>query len=161
MRPKQLTTEFQKSIFPESDQEAPWQEVDQVKRHYLMMPFYPFRTLCPRDLASFPITRTNEITNSSPIFPAHTQIDITFKKRNVDNFLKFMLPCNLEPSAGTSASNLTADQNNSAKKFSIVTINAANERVTSNYQITNVNIVLTDLFLPVSFFNYIVFFYNY
>lgn len=141
---KNVPSQKQKCLFPQSDANRPYAEPDQLHRYYMSMPFYPFRTLCPRDLSSFPITRNNELTSSSPIFPANTQIDITFKKRNVTNFLDFMLPFNLNPKFGSAQEGITTAERYDALKFRVGV--GAGART---YRIRHVDIVLNNLYLPV------------
>ena len=123
------------------------QDAGQFKRYYLNMPFFPFRTLCPRDLSKFHLTRSNEFNASSPIYPAHTQIDVTFKKRNLNNLINYMLPYNLPGDLGTNATQLTAAQRRTATSFNLEDANDA--AVQNAYDITAVNVVLNDLYLPV------------
>jgi hypothetical protein len=133
-----------KAIYPHATENQ--QEVDQFRRYYLSMPFYPFRTLCPRDLSNFHLTRSNEFNASSPIYPANTQIDITLKKRNVTNFLNYMLPYNLPPDTGTNTETLSEAQRRACCSFNLR--NAAGNQIT--YDISAVNIILNDLYMPVS-----------
>jgi len=93
MRLKKNIHHKQDTIFPELAIDNPWESVTAVKRHYMQFPFYPFRTLNTRDLAS--LGPVNEFDTSSPIFPAHTQLNIVFKRRATESLLSYMLPYNL------------------------------------------------------------------
>lgn len=91
-----------------------------VKRYYLNFPMYPFRTLCPRDMTMLH-AKPNEFDGSSPLFPAHTQINFLFRKRKSTNFLNFMLPLTLAPQLGSTANVLTQEEKDAACRFTIRT----------------------------------------
>jgi hypothetical protein len=130
-------THQQNSFFPENNHENPWTLNTMVKRYYLNFPFYPFRTLGPRDLKNLahPIS---EFDPTSPLFPAHTQINLTFHKRDLTNFLPYMLPYNLNQDVGSEATMLTLAQRNTATLFN------------ENWNIQKVNIAIQDIALQVN-----------
>ena len=145
---------LQKQVyFPEAASTNPWTKVDQNSRYYLSFPAYPFRTLCPRDQFTLQTKApTNEFNSAaSSILPAHTQLNITFKRRPLTtNFLPFMLAHNLDPIAGTRSASLTAGEFTTARQFSLraAGVGAAAGAVT-NYLITKVDFVIADVYLQV------------
>ena len=145
---------LQKQVyFPEASSTNPWTKVDQNSRYYLSFPAYPFRTLCPRDQFTLQTKApTNEFNSAaSSILPAHTQLNITFKRRPLTtNFLPFMLAHNLDPIAGTRSASLTAGEFTTARQFSLraAGVGAAAGAVT-NYLITKVDFVIADVYLQV------------
>jgi len=148
MRLKSQITEKQSTLFPESVKDTPWETNTTVKRYYLQFPYYPFRTLNTRDLTGLgPIS---EFNSSSPIFPANTQININFKRRNMESLLNFMLPYNLNYKKGSSAASLTLAERTTALTFSVPNAAAvAPAAPFKDYVITGVEIVLKDIYLQV------------
>ena len=134
----------QKNLFPDQLATSPWTNTNSKKRYYLNMPFYPFRTLSPRDVAMYPKLASSEFDYSSPIFPGNTQINITLTRRKNTNFLNQMLPYNLSPIVGTSQNTLTSEQRTTATSF---TVGAGNTR--AQHSITRVEITLHNLHLQV------------
>ena len=110
----------QKEIFPQLAKDNPWTNTTEYKRHYLSFPCYPFRTLCPRDLYSFP-SNSQEFDSASPIFPANTQLNVVFKRRKIDNLINYFLPCNLDIDQGTSTKTITSTQRANALTFKTTT----------------------------------------
>ena len=108
----------QKVYYPEDVSTRPWEQTTQVKRYRLNFPFYPFRTLCPRELVQSKML-PSPFDPSSPLLPAHTQLNITMKRRADRNFLNFMLPENLPVLPGSSVVGLTADQRTTATQFRV------------------------------------------
>jgi len=143
----------QRELFPQAWADTPWNNVNEFKRFFLSFPFYPFRTLCPRDLYSFQqsteSTKFNPFDGASPMFPANTQINIAFKKRDVLDFSSFMLPANLDPDLGTSSNELTAEQRTAALSYSVANIADPANPVVTNYVIKNVAIQIKDMYLQV------------
>jgi hypothetical protein len=138
----------QKELFPGSKTDpTSWTTLAQYKRYYLAFPFYPFRTLCPRDLASF---GDNEFERASPVFPANTQINIGFQRRPNANIINYMLPCNLNTERGSVSDSLTADERRNALSFTVRTINAAGAVENTNYEILSMEINIQDMYLQVS-----------
>ena len=139
--------EKQRVQFPEAAAEESWSRDPRwVKKYFLKFPFYPFRTLCPRDLGA--ITKTLNFDNASPIFPANTQLDLVFQKRKKTNFLKYMLPFNLNPNLGTSQSTCTAEEYTNALTF---TQPATAGAVAVTYIIERVDINVTNMYLQVGY----------
>lgn len=130
----------QKILFPETTQDAIWEKSDLVKRYHLSFPFFPFRTLCPRDLNQM-LASTKDLHPSidptSPIFPANTQLNITFHKRNITNFLPYMLPYNIISDVGSHNNKLT-----NAQLTTILTFN-------TNWVVKSVSIDVKDMYLQV------------
>ena len=139
--------EKQSAQFPEAAAEESWSKDPRwVKKYFLKFPFYPFRTLCPRDLGA--ITKTLNFDNASPIFPANTQLDLVFQKRKKTNFLKYMLPFNLNVNLGTRQSTCTAVEYTNALTF---TQPATVALPAVNYIIERVDIDVTNMYLQVSY----------
>ena len=139
--------EKQRVQFPEAAAEESWSRDPRwVKKYFLKFPFYPFRTLCPRDLGA--ITKTLNFDNASPIFPANTQLDLVFQKRRKTNFLKYMLPFNLNPNLGTRQSTCTAEEYTNALTF---TQPATAGAVAVTYIIERVDINVTNMYLQVGY----------
>lgn len=144
----------QKCLFPEKEADQPWTDENYVRRYYLNFPFYPFRTLCPRDLNTMALaSSTNksfDYNPTSPLFPANTQINLVFKKRNTDNFLNYMLPFMLNQTLGTKALRLTQNEKKEATKFSVTTRGAgAAAATTKTFIITKVEIDVKNVYLQV------------
>jgi len=151
-----LSTTKQHSLFPETNADKIWTEPNYVRRYYLTFPFYPFRTLCPRDLNTMALSssskNTYEFNPTSPLFPANTQLNLVFKKRTSDNFLPFMLPLQLDQTLGSKANSLSATEKGVATTFSVITAGTGeNARdVTTKHVITKVEIKVRDVYLQVS-----------
>jgi len=123
----------------------PWAQTDQVKRYRLSLPFYPFRTLCPRELTQIKML-PSPFDPSSPLLPAHTQLNITMKRRTDQNFLNFMLPDNLNVNLGSTLGVLTEAERNNACQFTVVgAAGAAN----TEYRIKSVAVNLASAYLHV------------
>ena len=120
----------------------------------MSFPFYPFRTLCPRDLASLKInSHQHEFDSSSPVVPANTQINFMFTKRNKDKLLNYLLPYNLNMELGTSANQLSDEDRKLALTFSRLepaAAGVAGAGVTrKSYVIKDVEIVINTMYLQV------------
>jgi hypothetical protein len=144
----------QTHLFPGVMNDRPWEDVQQFKRYQLSFPFYPFRTLCPRELANLKITQKHEFDSSSPIIPANTQINIVFNRRNQEKLINYILPFNLNMALGTSNIQLTDDERQQALTFSVLTPPAAGAAAGAvatrqNYVISQVAIVIKDMYLQV------------
>jgi hypothetical protein len=139
-----IMKEKQKHFHPEEDSTAPFTAVDQIKRYYMSLPFYPFRTICPRDVAMYPKMSSTNFNYSSPIFPANTQINFVLQRRKNTNFIDFMLPFNLNSQLGHASNELTAAQRTVATTFSVGTGALKVEHV-----ISKVEIKLNSLYLQV------------
>lgn len=141
-----VAAHHQKVYFPEDASTNPWTQINQVKRYRLNFPFYPFRTLCPRELLRSKIP-TSPFDPSSPLFPAHTQLNITMKRRTERDFLNFMLPENLTDLPGSAVSTLTQDQRVTATRFTVRGVGADNAQ--THYRIKSVTVTLRDAYLQV------------
>jgi hypothetical protein len=152
-----LSSTKQTALFPESFKDRSWENTAVQKRYFLNFPFYPFRTLNTRSLSilaaatsSSSISRT-EFDYSSPIFPAHTQINMVFQKRKKpDNFLLNMLPYQLDPNLGSAQKKLSATQWKQTVTFIAEAIDADNKKTTTKYVIKKVEIQVNDVYLQVS-----------
>jgi len=114
--------EKQKIYFPQKTQDSPWTQITSYKRYGLTMPCYPFRTLSHRELflrqTKPPSNRFN--TAASCLFPANTQLNVTFHRRPLStNFLDFLLPENLDTTQGSLTGSLTTEQRKQATRFSV------------------------------------------
>ena len=143
----------QKTLFPENDVDVSYSKMNWVKKYYLKFPFYPFRTLCPREV-NMSTSKSNEFDNTSPVFPANTQINFVFQKRKKKNFLKYMLPLKLDPSLGTNSKELTAEQ--FAQTLTFTAAPATGAAVGIRYVITRVDIDVKDMYMQVSLENILI-----
>jgi hypothetical protein len=115
-----IAKQYQKTIFPGKQCEYPWRDTDRYKRHHLAFPFFPFRTLHPRELNTMDVSGANEtIDKSSPIFPGNTQINLSFHRRQQNTLINFIYPYNLNTEIGSQANTLDQDQRNEALTFKI------------------------------------------
>jgi len=155
---KDLTKVYEKhqtSLFPGAAKDSPWNDMTQFKRYFMSFPFYPFRTLCPRDLASLKInSHQHEFDSSSPVVPANTQINFVFTKRNKDKLLNYLLPYNLNMELGTSANQLADEDRKLALTFSRMEPAAAGVAgaagvTRKSYVIKDVEIVINTMYLQV------------
>jgi len=149
-----VATNTQASLFPGVSNDNPWEDVERFKRYQLSFPFYPFRTLCPRELASLKLTNKHEFDSSSPIIPANTQINFVFSRRDNAKLINYMLPFNLDMEIGTNATQLTDEQRKLALTFSQVIPPPADAAAgtlatTTNHIINKVEIVINDIYLQV------------
>jgi hypothetical protein len=136
----------QTALFSERDVDISWEKTDMVKRFYVNIPMYPFRTLSHRDTHMLlPTGKNQDFDIASPLFPANTQINIQLKKRNNRNFLRYMIPFQLDYSFGSSKNALTAEEKKTATMFSIKQTNAAKV----DFVITRVDIDVKDMYLQV------------
>ncbi len=112
-------TEIHTTLFPLEEDNEPWLHNENCfKRHFLSFPQFPFRTLHPRNVNTyFPNHQT--FNSSSPIFPANTQINIIFKRRQIKNLINYILPTNLNYLYGSQKSTLDADERRTALSFSL------------------------------------------
>ena len=131
------------SFFPELATNSPWTTPTTVKRYNLTFPYYPFRTLAPRDMH---LARQSEspFDTTSPLFPAHTQINLTFKRRPKTDLLNYMLGENLNVNTGCSVGTLSDTQRAEALKFG-----GAGQSPATSHSILSVSIKLTDIYLLV------------
>jgi hypothetical protein len=130
--------------------DSPWENVTTFKHHYLSFPFYPFRTLAPRDLIGLKLNKTqHEFDSSSPIIPANTQINCVFTRRNIKKLINYLLPFNLDMELGTSLNQLTAEKRKTALTFTTFTPVAGAQPTRHSYVISDVSIVINDMYLQV------------
>ena len=144
----------QTCLFPGASKDNPWEDVEQFKRYQLSFPFYPFRTLCPRELASLKLTSKHEFDPSSPLIPANTQINFVFNRRDTTKLINYFVPFNLNMELGTNSSVLTEEQRKLALTFTQITPPPAGaapdaEPTRTNNIITGIEIIINDMFLQV------------
>ena len=147
-----VAAHHQTVYFPEKRVDQPWTQTTQVKRYRMNFPFYPFRTLCPRELVQTKMLPSGPFDTSSPLFPAHTQLNLTLTRRKDRNFLNYMLPENLNPRLGSSEAGLTIAQRVTATTFTVITppAEAANAEATRvDYRIKSVKVNLVSAYLQV------------
>ena len=133
----------QQTLFPGLDIDKPWENNTTVKRHFLSFPFYPFRTCNTRELAT--VAPLSPFGSSAPIFPAHTQLNISFKRRDAATLLNYMLPFNLNYVRGSNSKQLTAAERTTALTFSVIDAATVKE-----YTITGIEFILHDIYLQVT-----------
>ena len=138
--------EKQKIFFPEDADNEPWNNLEQSKRYYMAMPFYPFRTVCPRDSVLYPKMSSTKYNTSSPIFPANTQMNIVLHRRRNNNYIDCMLPFGLDYQLGNTNNQLTAAQRTAATQFRV---QVDEEEAVANVPILRVDVQLNNLYLQV------------
>ena len=150
--PGQVAKSHQTVLFPEASITTPWTRVNQAKRYQLIFPFYPFRTLCPRELAQTKLSPSS-FDGSSPLFPAHTQLNITMKRRPAAQLLNYMLPENLDTSCGNAVGTLTEAERNTAVQYTFKEENVQDDaevQITRHFRVLSVNILLKEVYLQVT-----------
>ena len=136
---------------------SPWEQTDTIQRYFLNFPFYPFRTLSPREMFLYQ-KQTSEFDTTASILPAHTQCNIVFKRRKLADYINYMLPENLDSLAGSSSDKLTVEERNTALTFSEQITKAPTvaapegSTVTVQHMIKSVTIKLVDCYLQVNCF---------
>jgi hypothetical protein len=149
----------QTNLFPGQSKDRPWEDVDRYKRYHLSFPFYPFRTLCPREMNSLKLTQKHEFDPSSPIIPANTQVNFVFSRRDTAKLINYMLPFNLNMEMGPFSATLSQDQRKEATTFTVITPPAAGaaadaEATRTSYVISKVEINIKDMYLQVHYLYY-------
>jgi len=81
---------------------------------------------------------------SSPLFPAHTQINLTFKRRDKKNLLDFMVPEKLDPLKGSKNGTMSATERNDSLEFGGSGLNPPRL-----HNVLSVNVKLNDAYLVV------------
>jgi hypothetical protein len=151
-------------FFSGADADAPWTDTDAATRFYLNFPFYPFRTLNPRDTvilrpskssspSSLSFNSGMDFDYASCLLPAHTQLSITMKRRR--ELLNYMVPMQLVPTLGDHSNSMTQDQRQAALTFTVTQppadgAAAGAPAVRITYRITSVQVTLDDMVLLVS-----------
>jgi hypothetical protein len=151
-------------FFSGADADAPWTDTDAATRFYLNFPFYPFRTLNPRDTvilrpskssspSSLSFNSGMDFDYASCLLPAHTQLSITMKRRR--ELLNYMVPMQLVPTMGDNSDRMTQDERQAALTFTVtqppaVGAAAGAPAVRITYRITSVQVTLDDMVLLVS-----------
>ena len=140
------------AYFSPSDNTDQWKDPLVFKRYKLQFPFYPFRTLCPRDMTQTKMIQ-DDFNTTSPLFPAHTQLNIVFKRRPDTNLLNYMLPEDLDTTRGSTYNTLTLAHRQRATQFrSKQNITGPDTAADAVFTITTVNVVLRDCYLQVPIF---------
>ena len=149
--PDTLANMHKNTLFP-GDATAHQFNNNKYRRHMLSFPMYPFRTLCPRDAHNMLRGGNNvEFDQTSPLFPANTQLNIKFTRRAAANLLNYMLPTNLNLDLGAANNSLTQGQRDGALNFSVIAPAVGNaEPVVTQYIITGIAINLQNMYLQVS-----------
>ena len=151
-------------FFSGADADAPWTDTDAATRFYLNFPFYPFRTLNPRDTvilrpskssspSSLSFNSGMDFDYASCLLPAHTQLSITMKRRR--ELLNYMVPMQLVPTMGDNSDSMTQEERQAALTFTVTQppapgAAAGAPAVRITYRITSVQITLNDMVLLVS-----------
>jgi hypothetical protein len=150
--PKTLANMHENTLFPGSATAHTLDE-NKYRRHLLSFPMYPFRTLSPRDAHILLGSNSSEFDQTSPLFPANTQLNIKFTRRPAANLLNYMLPTNLNLDLGAANNSLDQDQRNNALTFSLTTPAAVEDDppVVTQYTITGIAINIQNMYLQVSF----------
>jgi hypothetical protein len=121
-----IAKEYQKNLFPGKQADTPWRDTERYKRHHLAFPFFPFRTLHPRELNTMDIAGASEpIDKNSPIYPGNTQINLSFHRRQQNTLINFIYPYNLNTELGSQANTLDQGQRDEALTFRIPAAAAA------------------------------------
>jgi hypothetical protein len=115
-----IAKEYQKNLFPGKQADTPWRDTERYKRHHLAFPFFPFRTLHPRELNTMDISGASEtIDKNSPLFPGNTQINLSFHRRQQNTLINFIYPYNLNTELGSQANTLDQGQRDEALTFKV------------------------------------------
>jgi hypothetical protein len=147
--PKTLANMHEKTLFPGSATAHEYVNT-KYRRHLLSFLMYPFRTLCPRD-AHYMLGDNSDFDQTSPLFPANTQLNIKFTRRPVANLLNYMLPTNLNLDRGAASESLTVDQRAAALNFTVTAPAVGNAApVVTQYSITGIAINVQNMYLQVS-----------
>jgi hypothetical protein len=147
--PKTLANMHEKTLFPGSATAHQYVNT-KYRRHLLSFPMYPFRTLCPRD-AHYMLGDNSDFDQTSPLFPANTQLNIKFTRRPVANLLNYMLPTNLNLDRGAASESLTVDERAAALNFTVTAPAVGDaEPVVTQYSITGIAINVQTMYLQVS-----------
>jgi len=121
-----IAKEYQKKLFPGKQADTPWRDTERYKRHHLAFPFFPFRTLHPRELNTMDIAGASEpIDKNSPLYPGNTQINLSFHRRQQNTLINFIYPYNLNTELGSQANTLDQGQRDEALTFRIPAAAAA------------------------------------
>jgi hypothetical protein len=137
---------------PEPSDTYNYADLTPVRRYPLSFPFYPFRTLCPRELVQSKMA-SSEFDVSAPLFPAHTQLNLVFKRRDTKDLLNLMLPFNLNSGLGATKGSLTQEERNDALTFNLETSSTNDAGVVTitkhRYRIKSVHARLRQCYLQV------------
>jgi hypothetical protein len=147
--PKTMANMHNNTLFPGEPNTAYTYNAAQFRRHLLSFGQYPFRNLCPREAHRLLGPNHREFDGNSPLFPAHTQINLKFKRRPIAELINYILPTNLNYDRGASQATLEADDRNGALEFTVPEAGAENAVVMVNYRITGLEVVINDMYLQV------------
>jgi len=144
----------QKALFPRLSVDQPWNDMTKYKRHRLSLPLYPLRTSMSRDRYFYQNSNpllADFFDGSSPMFPAHTQVNINFKRKRAEKILNSMLPLNLPMTLGSLRQSLTGDERNNALTFTVAQpqLDPLVPVPPRRFRIANVSFNIRDMYLQV------------
>ena len=142
-----LPADRQQVFFLEANSESPWTPTTTVKRYYVSLPCYPFRTLTPREQFMMGL-KSHGYNDSSPLIPAHTKINIVLTRRKKKNLLNYMLPTTMNFKPGSQSSTLAGDVRDGFLTFKIST-GAGENAAQVDVVISKVEIKIKHMFLQV------------
>lgn len=144
----------EKTLFPAGGDNPHAYEATTYRRHQLSFPMYPFRTLCPRDAQEMlgNSSRINEFDQTSPMFPANTQINIKFTRRANDTLINYMLPTNLSLERGPASNSNTPVQRTAATTFTTSARGENDAIVLTAHAINSVTVNIQAMYLQVQCF---------
>jgi hypothetical protein len=132
LRPEHSKEKQKRVFFPGGAADTPWNDVEVNDRYYVSLPFYPFRTLSPRNMATIQAAGKSSSTSASTLtggggggldfdyasclIPAHTHTSVILKRRT-ENLLDFLLPQRLSSIIGSRNAQLTAAERTAALTF--------------------------------------------
>ena len=146
----EIALEQQGFLFPDEPTDAPHEKVTRVKRYPIALPMYPFRTLCPRELALQKLT-PGEFDVASPLLPGNTQLNITLQRRkNVTNWHRYLLPENLNVNSGSVAAQLEQGHWDTATQFTVSAPTEDDADAVATYDVLSVAVVISDIYLEVN-----------
>jgi hypothetical protein len=146
-----VAEEHQGIFFSEDPDDNPHTKVTRYKSYPVALPTYPFRTLCPRELTLQKLTSC-DFDVASPLLPGNTQLNITLKRRKPpnNNWHRYLLPENLNVMTGSLTAQLSEDQWNTARRFTVKAPTEADPDAVETYNILSVSVTLSDVYLEVN-----------
>ncbi len=146
----EIALEHQGFLFPDEPTDNPHEKITRIKRYPIALPMYPFRTLCPRELALQKLT-PGEFDVASPLLPGNTQLNITLQRRkNVTNWRPYLLPKNLNVNSGSVAAQLEQGQWDTATRFTVPAPTKDDADAVVTYDVVSVAVVISDIYLEVN-----------
>ena len=119
-----------------------------IPQHYRCI---HYRTLCPRELTLQKLTPC-DFDVASPLLPGNTQLNITLKRRKPpnNNWHRYLLPENLNVMTGSLTAQLSEDQWNTARRFTVKAPTEADPDAVETYNILSVSVTLSEVYLEVN-----------